>query len=221
MNNQKGFSAVIVLLSILVVTAVGFTGYYVWDTQQNKPSPTKQAQPQSTTPTPTTSNKVEAVSLKSKICSSDNTFCFNYPEAWVAKAVKNDKNAAFTLGDESITVTAPTGSSVVLNTNVSGFGGVCTDVIEPVNITAVKTSSKNSSRSIITTSSKDKVANIYLFENAGSKPQVGSSTSCDYMFLGLVTKSNSGKSFQLIGESKSTADSETIVNIIDSLQAPY
>jgi len=36
MTKQKGFSAVIVLLSILVVTAVGFTGYYVWNSQQDK-----------------------------------------------------------------------------------------------------------------------------------------------------------------------------------------
>ncbi|MCA9351079.1 hypothetical protein KC874_05310 [Candidatus Saccharibacteria bacterium] len=34
MINHKGFSAVIVLLSILVLTAIGFTGYYVWNTQQ-------------------------------------------------------------------------------------------------------------------------------------------------------------------------------------------
>lgn len=40
MKNQKGFSAVIVLLSVLVVTAIGFTGYYVWNTQQdNKEAP--------------------------------------------------------------------------------------------------------------------------------------------------------------------------------------
>ena len=36
MKNQKGFSAVIVLLSILVVSVIGFAGYYVWNTQQDK-----------------------------------------------------------------------------------------------------------------------------------------------------------------------------------------
>ena len=36
MKNQKGFSVVVLLLSILVVTAVGFTAYYVWNTQTNK-----------------------------------------------------------------------------------------------------------------------------------------------------------------------------------------
>jgi hypothetical protein len=34
-RNNKGIGAVVVLLSILVVTAVGFTGYYVWNSQNN------------------------------------------------------------------------------------------------------------------------------------------------------------------------------------------
>ena len=36
MVNQKGFSAVIVLLGLLLVVAVGFTGYFVWNTQNSK-----------------------------------------------------------------------------------------------------------------------------------------------------------------------------------------
>ncbi len=45
MKKQNGFSAVIVLLSILVVTAIGFTGYYVWNTQQDKKEDTSTTQP--------------------------------------------------------------------------------------------------------------------------------------------------------------------------------
>ena len=36
MRNQKGFSAVVLLLSFILVVAIGFTGYFVWNTQQNK-----------------------------------------------------------------------------------------------------------------------------------------------------------------------------------------
>jgi hypothetical protein len=35
-RNNKGLGAVVVLLSMLVVTAVGFMGYYVWNSQQDK-----------------------------------------------------------------------------------------------------------------------------------------------------------------------------------------
>ena len=36
MKGQKGFSVVVLLLSILVVTAVGFTAYYVWNKKKKK-----------------------------------------------------------------------------------------------------------------------------------------------------------------------------------------
>ena len=36
MKTQKGFAIVPILLILLLITAVGFTGYYVWDTQNNK-----------------------------------------------------------------------------------------------------------------------------------------------------------------------------------------
>jgi uncharacterized protein (UPF0333 family) len=35
-SNSKGTGVIAILLSILVVTAVGFTGYYVWTSQQEK-----------------------------------------------------------------------------------------------------------------------------------------------------------------------------------------
>ena len=35
-NKQKGFSTVILLLSLILVAIVGFTGYYVWNQQNNK-----------------------------------------------------------------------------------------------------------------------------------------------------------------------------------------
>lgn len=36
MKNQKGFSVVVVILALLLIVAVGFTGYYVWNSQQSK-----------------------------------------------------------------------------------------------------------------------------------------------------------------------------------------
>ena len=36
MKNQNGFSAAILLLTILVITAIGLTGYFVWNQQTTK-----------------------------------------------------------------------------------------------------------------------------------------------------------------------------------------
>lgn len=43
LKNQKGFSAVVILLALILVAIVGFTGYYVWNTQQDKNDQNKQA----------------------------------------------------------------------------------------------------------------------------------------------------------------------------------
>lgn len=42
MKNQKGFSAVILLLALVLVAIVSFTGYYVWNTQSNKKTNSQQ-----------------------------------------------------------------------------------------------------------------------------------------------------------------------------------
>ena len=49
MNKQKGFSAVIVLLSLLLLVAVGFTGYFVWNTQNNKKDKSAEVAPATAT----------------------------------------------------------------------------------------------------------------------------------------------------------------------------
>ena len=49
MNKQKGFSAVILLLSLVLIVAVGFTGYYVWNTQNNKEDNKAEVAPATTT----------------------------------------------------------------------------------------------------------------------------------------------------------------------------
>lgn len=57
--NQKGFSAVVILLALLLIVAIGFTGYYVWNTQQNKKTASAETKtvavvtPQKTTTNPT------------------------------------------------------------------------------------------------------------------------------------------------------------------------
>jgi len=43
-QNQSGFGAVEVLLLLLLVTIVGFAGYYVWNNQQDKSIKTSQSE---------------------------------------------------------------------------------------------------------------------------------------------------------------------------------
>jgi hypothetical protein len=49
MYKQKGFSAVVLLLGLLLIVAVGFTGYYVWNTQNNNKDNSKEVAPAAAT----------------------------------------------------------------------------------------------------------------------------------------------------------------------------
>ena len=43
MKNQKGITAVVVLLAVLTVVVVGFAGYYVYNMQKDKNEPGEKA----------------------------------------------------------------------------------------------------------------------------------------------------------------------------------
>ncbi len=49
MNKQRGFSTVVLLLGLLLIVAVGFTGYYVWNSQNNKKEDKAEVAPATTT----------------------------------------------------------------------------------------------------------------------------------------------------------------------------
>ena len=71
MKNQKGFSAVVLLLSLILVVAIGFTGYFVWNTQQNKETKSSVAGNETT-------NNDETGELK-EICLTQEPLCLKYP----------------------------------------------------------------------------------------------------------------------------------------------
>mgnify|MGYP000113615574 CR=1 FL=1 len=216
MSNKKGFSVVALLLTMLVITAVSFTGYYVWLNQDNK------QEKKSSLTDPNASNKqVGLEELNSKVCNSRDTFCLNYPESWKSTIEARDQNTPATQGDETITIVSPGGSKLTLHTNVSGFGGVCNEGDVSTNITNVKSFKGNSSRSIVTTKSQDDKTKVFLSTNEDSVPKVGISTSCTYAYLGLVTNSALNKSFLLVGEVSNPSDYDKMVKIIDSLNTEY
>jgi hypothetical protein len=65
-TNQSGFTPVAILLVLILVTIVGFAGYYVYKTQQNKKDDTKPtaADPASTPTAPSTTNTQKYLVIK-------------------------------------------------------------------------------------------------------------------------------------------------------------
>ena len=123
MNKQKGFSTVIVLLSVLVVTAVGFAGYYVYNQQENKSKQVIQQPNKSEEQTnPKPSDEPEKVADVSTYCGKDVPACFDYPKTW--QLTKQALLEGMPQDIEIIKLTTPNGSTITYG-QPFGIGGYC------------------------------------------------------------------------------------------------
>lgn len=129
MAKQSGFSAVIVLLSILVVTAIGFTGYYVWNTQQGKKNDTKNDSSASTTVDQQPAAKTV---VYKNICLKNEPLCLDYPEDWKAQLSSSDvANDASSYPNDNLKITSANGAVLEIQTGIDGIGGGCEDETYP------------------------------------------------------------------------------------------
>lgn len=126
-RNQRGMGAVEVLLILVVVGILGFTGYFVWHSQQSTSKTLDQtAKTDSSASAPATSQtKTAAPKMLSATMdpSIGKQISFSYPDTW-----KLDKGALqhnpYTV--QKFTVTSPSGKlSVVYETSNGGLGGAC------------------------------------------------------------------------------------------------
>ena len=123
MKGQKGFSVVVLLLSILVVTAVGFTAYYVWNTQNNKKE-------ESVVVEPTAEVKSENVNNDTK---TPDTQKYLVIKEWGVKIPISDKfadlNYRFNSTEDTVTLSTKTLANyqqqLTAGQGVNGdFGGI-------------------------------------------------------------------------------------------------
>ncbi len=123
MKGQKGFSAVVLLLGILVVTAVGFTAYYVWNTQNNKKE-------ESVVVEPTAEVKSENVNNDTK---TPDTQKYLVIKEWGVKIPISDKfadlNYRFNSTEDTVTLSTKTLANyqqqLTAGQGVNGdFGGI-------------------------------------------------------------------------------------------------
>lgn len=150
MKKQNGFSAVIALLSILVVTAIGFTGYYVWNTQQDMKEDTNSSTAPVTnvTPKPIT----QTVSYKN-ICLKNEPLCLDYPKDWKAQLSSSSMaNDVSNYPSDSLKITSNGGAVIEIQTGIDGIGGGCEDETYP-----------DSDRTKVIKSEKSKITdNLYV-----------------------------------------------------------
>lgn len=119
MKNQKGFSAVLVLLSLILVVAIGFTGYFVWNIQQNKETENSVSGNEVTDNSKTNELK--------EICLTQEPLCLKYPLEYSAKLSTQEPGTNSPYKNDKLVITSKNGSEFTLQTGIDGIGGACDD----------------------------------------------------------------------------------------------
>lgn len=116
--NQKGFSAVIVLLILLLLVAVGFTGYFVWNTQSKNIQDIPIIEKTSSNDSTKNSSLVES-------CLTAEPICIKYPSELKAKITNYPAGEGSPYDSQKLEIQTEKGSVFLIKTGVEGLGGVC------------------------------------------------------------------------------------------------
>lgn len=112
MKTQKGFSAVVVLLALLLISIVGFSGYYIWHTQQNQETSETQSNitntPKDSSPKPSTSDQKVITASKTDQELIDDallSYCKNdYKNGWQEYYKVTIDDSSITAGVSQLTL---------------------------------------------------------------------------------------------------------------------
>jgi hypothetical protein len=121
-NNQKGFTAVEILLTLIFLAIIGAIGVYVAHNHKTNKSvvTTNSSTPSSTKSTTTTPNVYAGWK---QYCSSNEKACFKYPSTWTF----NNRCTPSTdcTGGDNVGVASPNNSQVGFTSYITGRGGDC------------------------------------------------------------------------------------------------
>lgn len=114
-NNQKGFTLIEGLLMLLVVSVIGFGGYYVWQNQQDENnSDTILTQEQTSKAVSQPSNSDPYKGWKTYALHYEK-LSFKYPSGWTVS--KQDEN-----GRDSVSIKSPGNFTVMIQNGVQAAG---------------------------------------------------------------------------------------------------
>jgi len=147
-NSDSGFSVVEVLLILVIVGILGFTGWYVYHAKQisNKNYSANSSivpayKKKTSTDTPAS---IDPYSGWKQYCSDAGSACFKYPTTWSASPSESeDPNIS------GLTLTSPGKTTLVtFNPVIGGLGGACEPGICSFNTTSIETPSDASAQNL-------------------------------------------------------------------------
>jgi len=214
-NNQKGFSAVEVILVLIIVALIGVVGWLVH--KNNNTSATTKARPNVSTPT-NTAPVSDTYSGRKQYCSAHEKSCFKYPSSW--SLTDNCSGGSDVCSDmDNVTVTSPNKSSIDFTSAITGRGGDCAGAPDS-NITSVTALPKATGLYLVQFSRPDVNSIDFGVDDKvdGAVPKTGDTGAC-FMYTAFTAKNTPDADVDFSGtvdNSAKNADLDTALLIVKS-----
>ena len=117
-QKQHGFSAIALLVLIVVLCAVGGAGWYVYTNQKDTPTVGKSI-----------NKATQDTATEKDWCDTYEGFCLTYKTTWKVQTIDNSKTYDMTIGAQAVKITSPNGTAVIYNSGINnaqnGPGNYC------------------------------------------------------------------------------------------------
>ncbi len=186
--NNKGFGAIEAILTVLILTIVGGTGYYVYSQNQDKKVETSSA------PAQTQKNTDQDSSEKTKFESKVREFSFEYPANWSViknEIEENDYSAYYDQSKrEHLEIKSPNGTVMRWDSLIDGLGGpICLPEDEKAHVRSITPIPGIKNGYMIESGTKNETKTIGIVDTVdGKKPKVGETENCDFFLLYSMSK---------------------------------
>lgn len=123
--NSNGFSVLHVLLLLVILGIVAFTGYFVWQSQQSINKNIDQSLRASNSNSTSTKAKSQSGSTQTKLVSvkvDGDDATMEVPETWIVKSVPSQSGQEYV---QTTTITSPNDTVYVKFERLGGLGGAC------------------------------------------------------------------------------------------------
>jgi len=191
LRNEKGFTPFDIVLTVLLVIAVGVASYFAYKNhqdQQQSSASVAVTSPQSTT-TQNTTQPVNPYTGWKTYTSSYQNVSFQYPTNW-SLSTQPDSNAPGSSAEDAI-ITSPSGLTLTYHDAVGGLGGGCPPGSPDVTLTAVQQlASANSSQSLYMIQSGSAIG----LDMKNPAPVVGDVGYC-LLYPLIMSKAHAGDQF--------------------------
>jgi hypothetical protein len=214
-NNQKGFTAVEILLTLIFLAIIAAIGVYVAH-NHNSAKPVATTNASTTTKSSKSTAAANPYSGWKQYCSPYEKSCFKYPSSWTF-ADNCAPATADCQGFDNVGITSPNGTGIGFTSSVSGLGGECESGTPDSTYTKVEPLTTVPGLYLVEVTRSDvsgTVIGLEATENGGV-PKLGDTGTCEE-YLTFTAKNTPSAQVEFTGTVNNPADLSTAVLIFNS-----